>query len=277
MVWYHSSLASTVHSPHTGLVIPRPTHSKPTRDEVVLSGPTRSAIKRNRPCQNQMIFTRTSIYLAMTKIVLSKPLSSGQGPLWSWQNHDGPGKTILVLARPVWSWHDHYGPGKPIICLGKATMVLAKRSCSWQDHCGPRQDHCGSWQDHYGPGKTIVVLAGSQLAIMARPGHTTRNYSPARTTTGKLWSGQDHNWQLWSDYSPGRTTTGKLWSGQDHNWQLWSGQDHNWQVWSGQDHNWQLWSGQDTQLASCGPVRTTSTKEVKTQTSMVMHTSFGLF
>ena len=75
-----------------------------------------------------------------------------------------------------------------------------------------------SWQDHY-------------LAIMVRPGPQLASCGPARTTTGKLWSGQDHNCQLWS--------------GQDHNWQVWSGQDHNWQLWSGQDHNWQLWSGQD--------------------------------
>jgi hypothetical protein len=32
-----------------------------------------------------------------------------------------------------------------------------------------------------------------------------------------------------------------------------------------------------TIIANCDPARTTSTKEVKTQTSMVMHTSFALF
>ena len=191
----------------------------------------------------------------------------------------------MVLVNRLLSWQGYYSPGKTIVVLAARTIVVPSRPL-W------------SWQDHY-------------LAIMVRPGPQLASCCPARTTTGKLWSGQDHNCQLWS--------------GQDHNWQVWSGQDHNWQLWSGQDHNCQLWSDHDhncvvrpgpqlpimvrpgpqlasmvrpgpqlaimvrpgpqlaimvrpgPQLASCGPARTTSTKEVKTQTSMVMHTSFGLF
>ena len=97
-------------------------------------------------------------------------------------------------------------------------MVLAKRLWSWQDHCGPgkttilQAGPLWSCQDHCGPGRTTRVLITPFCSCRV----TIGNYGPTRTTTGKLWSGQDHNWQLWS--------------GQDHNWQLWSGQDHNWQV-----------------------------------------------
>ena len=50
------------------------------------------------------------------------------------------------------------------------------------------------------------------------------------------------SWSCYNSCGPSRTTTVKLWSGQDHNCQLWSGQDHNWQLWSWSDHNWQWWS-----------------------------------
>ena len=99
-----------------------------------------------------------------------------------------------------------------------------------------------SWQDHYGPGKTIVVLAGSQLAIMARPGpQLAIMVRPGPQLASMVRPGP----QLASMVRPGPQLAIMVRPGP--------------------------------QLASCGPARTTSTKEVKTQTSMVMHTSFRLF
>ena len=107
-----------------------------------------------------------------------------------------------------------------------------------------------SWQDHY-------------LAIMVRPGPQLASCGPARTTTGKLWSGQDHYLAIM--VRPGPQLASMVPPGPQLAIMVRPGPQLAIMVRPG------------PQLASCGPARTTSTKEVKTQTSMVMHTSFGLF
>ena len=113
----------------------------------------------------------------------------------------------MVPSRPLWSWQDHYGPGKTIVVLAGSQLAIMVRP-------GPQLAIMVNWQ--------VVVRPGPQLAIMVRPGP-----------------------QLASMVRPGPQLAIMVRPGP--------------------------------QLASCGPARTTSTKEVKTQTSMVMHTSFGLF
>ena len=96
-----------------------------------------------------------------------------------------------------------------------------------------------SWQGYYGPGKTVVVLARPLSSWQDHCGPVKTIVVLYKTIVALAGS------QLAIMVRPGPQLAIMVRPGP--------------------------------QLASCGPARTTSTKEVKTQTSMVMHTSFGLF
>ena len=85
-------------------------------------------------------------------------------------------------------------------------MVLARPYRSWRVLTGPLLP----WPDQF----ASCGLART-TTVNCRPAMTkTGNYGCVRTTFGKLWSGQDHNWQVvvrttTANYGPARTTTGK--------------------------------------------------------------------
>ena len=189
MVWYHSSLASTVHSPHTGLVIPRPTHSKPTRDEVVLSGPTRSAIKRARPCRTKWSYQDQHF---MTKIVLVRPL-------WSWPDHNWQLWSGQDHNWQLWSGQDHnwqvvVRPGPQLAIMvrpGPQLAIMVRQDHNWQVVVRPgpqvpkKLKHKRAWSctlfwfvldlrtlilELFGLVHTSLVWAGHVTTVVVRPG-----------------------------------------------------------------------------------------------------------